>query len=83
MRQGTLTRMPPIVEEIFSTVTGVLGILIAPVWLWLIWMSVTEGKIQGWARGPSRTKRPLLFWLCIFAYLALAVGFAWRGVTRL
>lgn len=83
MRQGTLARMPPNVQESSSTALGILGILVAPVWLWLIWMSVSGGKIEGWSRGPSRAKRPILFWLCILVYLALAFGFAWRGFIRL
>ncbi len=75
--------MPPLIGHGYDAVMGVLGILIAPVWLWLIWMSVRSGVTWGWTGGPSRAQRPALFWLCMFVFLGLAVGFAWRGFARL
>ena len=69
--------------DVYENVMGVLGILIAPVWLWLVWLSVRSGVTWGWTDGPSHRQRPTLFWLVMFAYLALAVGFAWRGFIRL
>lgn len=68
---------------VYENVMGVVGILIAPLWLWLVWMSVRSGVTWGWAGGPNRRHRPALFWLVVLAYLALAVGFAWRGLARL
>jgi hypothetical protein len=68
---------------VYENAMGILGILIAPVWLWLIWMSFRSGVTVGWAGGPSRSHRPALFWLVMVAYLALAVGFAWRGFAWL
>ena len=70
-------------EPVFDTAMGVLGILIAAVWLWLIWMSVRSGVVWGWAGGPARSQKPLLFWLIMLAYVAIATGFAWRGLARL
>jgi hypothetical protein len=75
--------MPQIVGQDYDAVMVVLGILIAPVWLWLIWMSLRSGETWGWVGGPSRTQRPALFWLCMLAYLGLATAFAWHGFTRL
>ena len=69
--------------DVYENVMGVLGILIAPVWLWLVWLSVRSGVTWGWTDGPGRRQRPALFWLVMFAYLALAAGFAWRGFIRL
>ena len=71
------------VENIHETAMGVLGILFAPVWLWLLTMSIRSGVVWGWASGPTRSRKPTLFWLVMVGYLALAVGFAWRGFARL
>lgn len=71
------------VENIHETAMGILGMLIAPVWLWLLTMSIRSGVVWGWAGGPTRSRRPTFFWLVMAGYLALAVGFAWRGFARL
>jgi FtsH-binding integral membrane protein len=68
--------------SVYENLMGVLGILISLVWLWLVWMSVRSGVTWGWAGGPTRRQRPALFWLVMLAYLALALGFAWRGLVR-
>jgi hypothetical protein len=67
----------------YEAAMGVLGILIAPLWLGLIWLSVRSGVTWGWTAGPSRSQKPALFWLCMLTYFALAIGFAWRGIARL
>lgn len=69
--------------QIYETVMGVLGILIAPVWLYLIALSLRAGVTWGWPQGPRRDQRPASFWLCLLAYFALAVAFAWHGLGRL
>jgi hypothetical protein len=69
--------------NIFEIMMGVLGLLIAPIWLWLVRLSVNSGVVWGWASGPTRSQKPALFWLVMVAYLALAVGFAWHGLARL
>lgn len=75
--------MLPINGQIYDAVMAVFGILIAPLWIWLIWMSLSSGATWGWPRGPSRDRKPVLFWLCMLAYFGLAVGFAWHGYGRL
>ena len=70
-------------KQIIEPVMGVLGILIAPLWLYLILMSLQSGTTWGWPGGPTRAKRPFFFWLCLSAYLCLAIGFAVRGYSRL
>lgn len=69
--------------QIYEAVMGVLGILIAPLWLYLIWLSVRTGVTSGWPQGPRRDRKPALFWLCLLAYLGLAIGFAGYGFSRL
>ncbi|GAA4752532.1 hypothetical protein GCM10023264_19330 [Sphingomonas daechungensis] len=73
----------PTVASIYKNAMGFLGILIAPVWIWLIWMSVRSGVTWGWAGGPSRRQKPALFWIVMLSYLALSVGFVWYGFARL
>ena len=70
------------VENTYETAMGFLGIFIAPFWLWLILMSVRSGAVWGWPGAPSRSRKPMLFWLVMAAYLALAVAFAWRGFAQ-
>jgi hypothetical protein len=67
----------------YETVMGVLGILIAPLWLYLIWRSLRSGVTWGWPKGPKRDQRPGFFWLCMILYFGLAVAFAWHGFGRL
>jgi hypothetical protein len=62
---------------------GALGILIAPLWLYLIWLSLRSGVTWGWPNGPTRSHKPAFFWLSMLAYFGLAVGFAWNGFIRL
>lgn len=69
--------------QVYETAMGILGIAFAPVWLFLIWLSLRSGGTWGLSRGPSRNRKPLLFWLCMLAYFGLAMGFAWRGFARL
>lgn len=75
--------MPTSIGNIYETVSGVLGILIAPLWLIVIWRSLKSGVTWGWPQGPRRGRRPALFWLSMLAYFGLFVGFAWHGIDRL
>lgn len=67
----------------YETVMGVIGIAIAPVWVYLIWLSVRSGSTWGWPLGPRRAERPLRFWITMAAYLGGAIGFAAHGSSRL
>lgn len=76
-------RQMTVMTGVYEIVTGVLGILIALLWLWLVWTSVRSDVTWGWGSGPSRRQRPALFWLVMLFYLVLALGFAWNGFARL
>ena len=78
-----MTRHVATMMGLYDDVMGAARILVAALWLWLIWMSVRSGVTWGWAGGPNRRQRPALFWLVMVAYLALAVAFAWHGLARL
>lgn len=69
--------------QAYETTMGLIGIVIAPLWLYLIWLSVRSGTTWGWPNGPRRSQRPALFWLSMAAYLGLAIGFAAYGLSRL
>ena len=69
--------------QTYQTFSGVLGILVAPLWLFLIWLSLKSGTIWGWPNGPRRDQKPVLFWLCLLAYFGLAIAFSWHGFGRI
>ena len=69
--------------QAYEAMMGVIGIVIAPFWLYIIWLSVRSGSMWGWPSGPRRSERPALFWLAMVAYLGLAIGFAGHGLSRL
>jgi len=68
--------------QAYETTMGVIGIVIAPLWLYLIWLSVRSGSTWGWTAGPRRSERPVFFWLTMVVYLGLAIGFAAYGLSR-
>jgi cytochrome c oxidase assembly factor CtaG len=68
--------------EAYEAMMGLIGIAIATLWLCLIWLSVRSGSTWGWPSGPRRSERPVLFWLSMAVYFALAVGFAAYGLSR-
>lgn len=70
-------------SQAYETIMGALGIIIAPVWLYLIWLSVRSGATWGWPTGPRRSEQPAFFWSAMLVYLGLAIGFAARGASRL